>query len=99
MCRFNAGACPAGWTQYQSWTTTNPASPCSCNCNGSGCCSGAFVATHLYGCGTPVATCTGHAWGNTPVEQIHAGAKAGGCACYDCCTCYIFAKIVQIGCY
>jgi hypothetical protein len=99
MCRFDAPACPPGWTKYQNWTTTTPAVPCSCNCNGNGCCGGAYVATHLYGCGNTVVTCTGHAWSNTPVESIWAGAKGGGCACYDCCTCYVVAQVTQIGCY
>jgi hypothetical protein len=27
------------------------------------------------------------------------GVKAGYCACYDCCHCWVYATITQIGCY
>ena len=105
ICRFDSSFCPSGWSQYESWSTTKSASPCSCKCTGNGCCQGTYTATwgaNLNGwgdCSGHAPVCDSHSWSNTPVEKFKLGVKAGYCACYDCCHCWVYATITQIGCY
>ena len=97
ICRYPSGTVPVGWTQAGNWSTTT--FPTSCTCTGGGCCSGTFTATCLYGCtGGCVTPSRGHSWSNVaPENPIMLGVRAGYCACYDCCGCYIFPTITEIG--
>ena len=103
QCRFNASACPSGWTQYKNWSTTiNPSSCGGCYCQGGGCCiTGTYWASILRSGSCP----SSHSWSNNPVDYAvygTYGTPVGGsqkCLAPDCCTCTITSPITQIGCY
>lgn len=94
MCRFNLASCPATWSWYNSWTSTNAGTTAYCCAGGcyGGCCAGG-----LNGC----ISCqvTGHAWSNNPtIEQCYA---TGGCVNWAGVPTECWASLVrsQIGCY
>jgi len=103
QCRFNASACPSGWTQYKNWSTTiNPSSCGGCYCQGGGCCiTGTYWASILRSGSCP----SSHSWSNNPVEYAVYGTYGtpvqgiGKVSSPDCCTCTITSPITQIGCY
>ncbi len=100
QCRFNASACPSGWTQYKNWSTTIPVCTAGCYCYGGGCCTPAqyWADIHISG------GCNGsHSWSNTQPEDGGTygtyGTPPGGCIYPDCCRCKATSQIIQIGCY
>jgi len=99
ICRLSSATVPFGWTQAGNWSTTTI--PTSCTCTGGGCCAGTFTATCLVGCtGDCITPSRGHSWSNVaPEEPIMLGVRAGSCACFDCCGCYVYSTITEIGCY
>lgn len=105
FCKFTDSSCPVGWTQYKNWSETEASKARSCTCQGNGCCSGQQIATrgaNINGwadCSGHTPVFGGHSWSNTPVETTLLGAKAGGCACYDCCWCSVNATVTAVGCY
>jgi len=101
QCRFNASACPSGWTQYKNWSTTiNPSSCGGCYCQGGGCCiEGTYWANYLIG-----GNCGSHTWSNTAQETTVYGTNGvpvgwTKCMGMDCCRCTIESPITQVGCY
>jgi hypothetical protein len=105
FCKFSSSTCPSGWTQYKNWSTTVASAIHSCTCQGNGCCSGTQTATqgaNINGwadCGGHTPVFGSHTWSDTPVETTLLGARAGYCACYDCCWCSVNATVTDIGCY
>ncbi|MDD2494841.1 MAG: hypothetical protein PHE29_06565, partial [Tissierellia bacterium] len=91
--------------QYKNWSTTAASATHYCTCQGNGCCYGVQTATrgaNINGwadCGGYTPVFGSHTWSNTPVESTLLGAKAGSCACYDCCWCSVQATVTEIGCY
>jgi hypothetical protein len=57
MCRFNAAACPANWTQYKNFSTTV----------GKTCQIGYTMRSGTYNC--PAVITGDHAWSNVPHES------------------------------
>lgn len=101
QCRFNASACPSGWTQYKNWSTTiNPSSCGGCYCQGGGCCiEGTYWANYLIS-----GNCGRHTWSNTAQETTVYGTNGvpvgwTQCLGMDCCRCTIESPITQVGCY
>ncbi len=100
QCRFNAAACPSGWTKYLSWTTTTstyetyPGCPsCTPYSNGARYCSGA-IATEIV----PI----GHAWANLAPETASywPGFVYYASGYWTQCSAGTFtAPISQVGCY
>lgn len=75
LCRFNAGACPAGWSNADNWSTTTVNTgtgsfgsySCSFSLNScKGPLSTAMVST--FSGGSEALTTGSHAWSNTAVE-------------------------------
>lgn len=105
FCKIIQSSCPSGWTQYKNWSTTVASATHSCTCQGNGCCYGVQTATrgaNINGwadCGGYTPVFGSHTWSNMPVESTLLGAKAGSCACYDCCWCSVQATVTEIGCY
>ena len=99
MCRFNAAACPANWTQYKNFSTTLQET---------------FSRYESYKNCTASCTVSGHAWGNVAQECCWLRTcwqRSPGCySCNYCDDCWTWwdsscvqtkhtAKITQIGCY
>lgn len=89
ICRFSQAGCPAGWAQYQDWSTTTAAT-----------CTGQHVPN---ACGGGKTCTTGsHTWKNASVElcQYYSGgyAEQGECQQHpSILSCS--AAISQTGCY
>ena len=97
ICRFNASSCPAGWAQFQNWSTTAVTtfadqSYCCSTMAGGGCLG-------TCPCNGPCTTGS-HPWGDVPRESCTHRVDAGYTWPYSgsCVNAIGYATITQIGC-
>lgn len=84
ICRFNAAACPAGWTRYDNWTATAPAKYSNTACG--------VICSNV--------TTGSHPWSNSAIEFVNYWSCAGCiCNPQGCTVTTGYAAVGQIGCY
>ena len=95
VCRVTQSSCPAGWTQYQSWSTGNAKT-----CNGGGGSAGGVS------CLGSSCTVNGWNWSNQPNQSCSYNkatlSKTSAIPTYSCnvqknVTCQ--ATVIEVGCY
>jgi len=114
VCRFDASACPNGWTQYLNWSTTSARTATYKN---PAIVPGAKYCPCAAGCELQTATCgsRSHNWSNAAIESktCTGSDKTGDVIRHNSCdngTCYagsctggtsvnVSARRTQIGCY
>ena len=88
FCRFDSSSCPSGWTMYNGWSTTGPATVCC-------------QATYITCVATFCCNAGGHSWSNDgAVETCSAGGTIN-CSGHGAGArgCTAGTSRIQVGCY
>jgi len=99
LCKFNSVSCPAGWTQYNSWTTTTPVT-----CNGTLALPNPFVGifTNPLNVPCPATSCTTSSHTFSDNSTIETCVYLDAWADFHCpnpTTPLCYATVTQVGCY